>query len=90
MAPMLLTAVESIAEGATKEQVEAAWAHVKSALEQTSNCCDAGQGVERWIKDLYEAKEEEAAAAAAAVTYFRMTRVHCAVTSTRPTSGQGR
>ena len=46
-------------------EAQAAWAHVKSALEQTSNCCDAGQGVERWIKDLYEAKEEEAAAAAA-------------------------
>ena len=32
MAPMLLTAVESIAEGATKEQVEAAWAHVSSCM----------------------------------------------------------
>ena len=32
MAPMLLTAVESIAEGATKEQVEAAWAHVNSCM----------------------------------------------------------
>ena len=32
MAPMLLTAVESVAEGATKEQVEAAWAHVNSCM----------------------------------------------------------
>ena len=32
MAPMLLTAVESIAEGATKEQVEAAWAHVNGCM----------------------------------------------------------
>ena len=32
MAPMLLTAVESIVEGATKEQVEAAWAHVNSCM----------------------------------------------------------
>lgn len=32
MAPMLLTAVESIVEGATKEQVEAAWAHVNGCM----------------------------------------------------------